>query len=303
MEAFDPMDTQLDARTVIVTESRPGEILASLHESAEAEREYLFAARDADPSDLVLVAWQGDVAIGYIATTDQRQDGLLIWEHLVVPAHRSNGLGERLLFEAVRRTLPGAIVEVDPLGELDVERVADYYQRLGFFHESSDGRIWGTATEIMQAVDPGQVEAEDRSSIQLLLSRKAPGVVTIEPAATVKSAISVLNEQRIGAIIVSSNGSRVEGIFSERDVLLGLDEQGQGFLERPVGDVTTTDVLTCTTSDTIVSAMESMTRLRVRHLPVTKTGHLVGIISVGDLVRFRLDALETDLAPEAQQGN
>lgn len=290
------MNAPFDARTAIVTESRPSDVLASLHESAEAEREYLFAARDADSSDLVLVAWHNDVAVGYIATTDQRQDGLLIWEHLVVPAHRANGLGQRLLLEAVRRTVPGAVVEVDPFGDLDSERVADYYQRLGFTHEAGDGRIWATAAEVVAAVDAMQADTEDRASIRLLLGRKQPGVVTIEPTTTVRDAISVLNEHRVGAVVVSTDGSRVEGILSERDVLLGLDNHGDGFLDRPVGDVTTTDVVTCTSSDSIMSAMDSMTRLRIRHLPVTTTGRLVGIISVGDLVSFRLDAVESNLA-------
>lgn len=292
------MNAPLDPLAVIVTESRPSDVLASLHESAEAEREYLFAARDADPSDLVLVAWHNETAVGYIATTDQRQDGLLIWEHLVVPAHRTRGLGQRLLLEAVRRTVPGAIVEVDPLGELDSERVVDYYQRLGFTHEASDGRIWATAAEVIATMNAAQAETEDQASIRLLLNRKAPGVVTIEPTATVREAISVLNHQQVGAVVVSSDGSRVEGILSERDVLLGLDVQGEGFLDSPVGDVTTTDVLTCTTSDSIMSAMNSMTKLRIRHLPVTRMGRLVGIISVGDLVSFRLDAVESNLAAE-----
>lgn len=296
------MNRPLDAQAVIVTESRPSDVLASLHESAEAEREYLFAARDADSSDLVLVAWHDDVAVGYIATTDQRQDGLLIWEHLVVPAHRTRGLGQRLLLEAVRRAVPTAIVEVDPLGELDSERVVDYYRRLGFSHDSSGGRIWATAAEVIAAIDAEQTSTEDRASIRLLLSRKAPGVVTIEPSATVRSAVSVLSQHRVGAVVVSSDGSRVEGILSERDVLLGIDAQGEGFLTQAVGEVTTTDVLTCTTSDSIMSAMEAMTRLRIRHLPVTKTGRLAGIISVGDLVSFRLNAVESGRALEPEPG-
>ena len=284
--------TPLDPRSVIVTESRPGDVLASLHESAEAEREYMFAARDADPADLVLVAWHDDVAVGYIATTDNRQDGLLIWEHLVVPAHRTQGLGERLLFEAVRRTVPGAIVEVDPLGELDAERLADYYQRLGFSHETSGGRIWGTAASVMRAIDARLPAPEDRAAIQLLLDRKPAGVVTIDPNATVRDAISLLNANRIGAVVVTSDGSRVEGIVSERDIMSGLGEADAAFLDQPISAATTTDVLTCTTSDPIVSAMDAMTRRRIRHLPITQTGRLVGIISVGDVVSFRLDAVE-----------
>ncbi len=284
---------RLDPQATIVTESRPSDVLASLHESAEPEREYLFAARDADPADLVLVAWQDDVAVGYIATTDQRHDGLLIWEHLVVPAHRGRGLGGRLLLEAVRRTVPGAVVEVDPLGELDRQRVIDYYRQLGFSYQAAAGRIWATAAGVMRALDARQPEAEGRSSVQMLLDRKSPGVITVEPGVTVRAAVSVLNAHHIGAVVVSSDGSRVEGILSERDVLRGIDDHSEGFLDMSIGEVTTTDVLTCTTSDSIRSAMDSMTRLRVRHLPVTQTGRLTGIISVGDLVSYRLDAVES----------
>ena len=282
----------LDPRTVIVTESRPSDVLASLHESAEADREYLFAARDADPSDLVLVAWHEDSAVGYIATTDNRQDGLLIWNHLVVPAYRTQGLGERLLFEAVRRTVPGAIVEVDPLGELDAQRLADYYSRLGFTHETSEGRIWGTAAGVMRAIDARLPAPEDRSPIQLLLDRKPAGVVTIAPDATIRDAVALLSENRVGALVVSSDGDRVEGIVSERDIVVGLGQHDAAFLDESVATASTIDVLTCTTSDPIVSAMDAMTRRRVRHLPVTKTGQLAGIISVGDVVSFRLDAVE-----------
>ncbi len=285
------MVTALDPRTTIVTESRPGDVLASLHESADPEREYLFAARDADPGDLVLVAWHEDAAVGYIATSDNGDDGLAIWEHLVVPAHRALGLGERLLLEAVRRTVPGSVVEIDPLGELDRQRVFDYYRRFGFTQDTTGDRIWATAAGVMRALDARIPGAEGRTSVQSLLERKAPGVVTIEPSVTVRSAVSTLNEHHIGAVVVSSDGSRVEGILSERDILRGLDGHQEGFLDLPVDEVTTTDVLTCTIDDSIASAMDAMTRLRVRHLPVTEAGRLVGIISVGDLVSYRLEAV------------
>lgn len=282
----------LEPAAVVVTESRPTEVLATLHESAAAEREYLFAARDADPADLILVAWHDGTAVGYIATTDQGHDGLLVWEHLVVPAHRNRGLGERLLLEAARRTAPGAVVEVDPLGELDTERVADYYHRLGFHREAPEGRIWATATDVIRALTRRGATSEHEVTVQHLLDRKAPGVVTVEPRTSIAEAIALLNAHHIGAVVVSSDGARIEGILSERDVLTGLDEVGPDFLSSPVADATTTDVLTCTTADSLVSAMESMTRLRIRHLPVTETGRLTGIISIGDLVSFRLDAVE-----------
>lgn len=122
-----------------ITESRPTEVLAALHDSAEAEREYLFAAREAEPDDLILVAWKGQDAVGYIATSDERDVGLLVWEHVVVPAHRGEGIGQRLLVEAARRTAPGAIVVIDPMAELDEDRIADYYRRLGFTNPSESG--------------------------------------------------------------------------------------------------------------------------------------------------------------------
>lgn len=277
---------------IVVTESRPSEVLARLHESAHGEREYLFAARDADAADLVLVAWEAGEAVGYIATTDQRENGLLIWEHLVVPSHRGRGLGERLLIESVRRALPGAIVEVDPLGELDVDRVADYYQRLGFTREASNGRIWATAWDIIRSNALELVESELSDPVRNLLEGKAPGVVTVSPDSLIREAIHALNVHRIGAVVVSSDGSRVEGILSERDIMIGLDTLGADFLDQSVGAHTTSDVLTCTTTHSIASAMRSMTELRVRHLPVTETGRLVGIVSVGDLVNYRLSKVD-----------
>jgi CBS domain-containing protein len=102
----------------------------------------------------------------------------------------------------------------------------------------------------------------------------------------------LLNRHRIGALVVSTDGRRVEGVLSERDILVGLDRDGAGFLDRSIGQVVTADVLTCTADDPISVAMASMTRLRVRHLPVTETGQLAGIISLGDLVSFRLARLE-----------
>jgi CBS domain-containing protein/GNAT superfamily N-acetyltransferase len=283
---------------VLITESRPTDILAALHESASGEREYLFAARDAEPEDLVLVAWEGDAAtgmtaIGYIAATDHREDGLAIWEHLVVPSHRTRGLGRRLLGELARRALPGAIVTVDPLGEYDQERISDYYGALGFTHEEADGRIWATVTDLIRATPDGRPAGTERSlPVRTLLERKGSSVVSVDPEATVTEAIDLLNRYRIGALVVSRDGKRVEGILSERDILTGLGHHGAGFLERTVRQATTSDVVTCVAGDTIATAMEAMTRRRVRHLPITETGQLAGIISLGDLVSFRLERVD-----------
>jgi CBS domain-containing protein len=92
-------------------------------------------------------------------------------------------------------------------------------------------------------------------------------------------------------LVASSDGSRVEGILSERDVLVGIDTQGPEFLNRPVNECVTADVITATVGDLISDVMATMSTRRIRHLPVTNTGRLVGIISVGDLLLFRLNQL------------
>ena len=279
---------QMDA--VTFTESRPGEVLEHLHESAHAEREYLFAAHDAGGEDLILVAWYAGRAVGYLAATDRRPDELLIWEHVVVPEFRQQGIGRRLLLEAAKRTTPQARVFVDPMGQLDLERVADYYVGLGFDPIPGEGGISATAANIVEAVGE---QREDSTPISVVLGNKMPGVVTIKPEATMREALSMMNAMEIGAIVASSDGSRIEGILSERDFLAGIDVDGPGFLDRTVADCTTTDVVTATTTDLISEVMNTMTTNRIRHLPVTENGQLAGIVSVGDMVLFRLRELDT----------
>jgi CBS domain-containing protein/GNAT superfamily N-acetyltransferase len=282
---------------ITITESRPSDVLAALHESAEAEREYLFAAREAQPDDLILVAWKGTDAVAYIATSDERDQGLLVWEHVVVPAHRREGIGQRLLVEAARRTLPGSIIVIDPMAELDGDRIADYYSRLGFTRPA-DGGLWATATDVIRAARRRQgAQGETATPISVILQGKAPGVVTVDPQAAVRDAVATMNQHQIGAVVVSSDGSRVEGILSERDVLTGLDRLGGDLLERPVAGVCTTDVVTATVSDSVAGVMELMTNRRIRHLPVTSTGRLTGIVSIGDLVLHRLYSIEPPTPP------
>lgn len=279
--------------TVITfTESRPTDILASLHQSAASEREYLFASHDASDQDLILVAWYQDRAIGYIATTDQRDEGLLIWEHVVVPEFRGQGIGKRLLLEAAKRTSPTNEIVIDPMGELAIDRIVDYYANLGFPSAPTHGQIAARADVVVDALSE---QREDSTTLASVLSRKAPGIVTIAPGAPITEALSMMNEMRIGAVVASSDGSRVEGILSERDILVGIDRHGAAFLDRTVRECTTADVVTVTSTDLISDAMALMTSRRIRHLPVTETGRLVGIISVGDLLLFRLQELDTGL--------
>ena len=287
-------------REIVVTESRPSDMLAALHASGNADREYLFAYRDVQPDDLVLVAWMDGHAVGYLVATDNREKGLEVWEHLVLPQFRHRGVGHRLMAEVARRAVPEAIMQIDPTGELDLERVGDYYGAIGFTHDSAQG-LWATVAEIAEATaDPSSRAdgTEGRIPIKTVLRAKTPGVVTAAPATTVRQAIDLLNEHRIGALIVSSDGSRIEGILSERDVLLGLGRDGADFLDRSLDDVTTHDVVTCTAADPVARVMELMTQLRIRHVPVTETGRLAGIISIGDLLHHRLGELT---AMSAQQ--
>ena len=278
---------------ITITESRPSEVLAALHASAEAEREYLFAAREAQPDDLILVAWRDDDAVGYIATSDERDEGLLVWEHVVVPDHRGQGVGQRLLVEAARRALPGAVIVIDPMAELDMERIADYYSRLGFTRPS-EGGLWATANDVIRATRRRQgAQGETATPVSVIVNSKAPGVVTVQPGDPIRHAVSLMSAQGVGAVVVSSDGGRVEGILSERDVLTGLDRLGPDVLDQPVSAVCTTDVVTATVHDSVADVMELMTNRRIRHLPVTSTGQLFGIVSVGDLVLHRLYAIDT----------
>jgi CBS domain-containing protein len=280
---------------IIITESRPSDLLAALHDAATPEMEFVFANRNAEPSDLVLVAWLGTEAAGYVAATDHGDGEVEVWEHAVAPAHRQRGVGRTLLYELARRVEPGAIVRVDPAQQLDLERIADYYARCGFTHEAAKQALWGTATEVLRAT--GRQLAGNRGvPVKILLGEKAAGtgVVTIKPAAAVEELVTLLNHHRIGAVPVSSDGARIEGIVSERDILRGLGQHGAGVLGRPVSEIMTQDVVTCTAGDGIELLMSLMTRLRIRHIPITDAGRLVGLVSIGDIVRHRLEQLELE---------
>ncbi len=125
----------------------------------------------------------------------------------------------------------------------------------------------------------------------ILTAKPSPQVVTIGPDAQVRDLVALLGEHNIGALIVSSDGSAVDGIVSERDVVrrLGTDT---AVLDLPVREIMTVDVRTCTGDDDVTDLMRTMTELRVRHLPVVADGSLTGIISIGDVVKHRIGELE-----------
>lgn len=131
-------------------------------------------------------------------------------------------------------------------------------------------------------------------TVKAVLSRKGNNVTTIEPTASVAEAIKILREQRIGALVITGPDQRVVGILSERDVVRALAEHGAAALERSVAEMMTRKVVTCMESDTLPDLMERMTAGKFRHVPVVEQGKLAGIISIGDVVKWRVEEMERD---------
>ena len=125
---------------------------------------------------------------------------------------------------------------------------------------------------------------------------KRDNVVTIEPNADLAAAVKLLAEQRIGAVVILGADHRIIGILSERDIVRALAEHGPTALNEPVGQVMTRDVKTCSEGDTIESLMDRMTTGKFRHMPVVEQGKLVGIVSIGDVVKNRVEEIEREAA-------
>ena len=132
--------------------------------------------------------------------------------------------------------------------------------------------------------------------IRQLLRRKGSDVATVEANASVRTALALLAEHRVGALVVSADGRSVDGIVSERDVVRALHERGAGLLADPVSTVMTAQVHTCVPDAGVEELARTMTEHRVRHVPVVEHGALVGIVSIGDVVKARLDQLEEERA-------
>jgi CBS domain-containing protein len=129
-------------------------------------------------------------------------------------------------------------------------------------------------------------------TVKAILSHKGGDVFTIDPTVTLSVAVKTLAEHRIGALVVTSPDKQVAGILSERDIVRALAQRGPGALEDAVGQVMTRKVVTCTESDTVAELMERMTAGKFRHLPVVESGRLVGLVSIGDVVKHRLGEME-----------
>ncbi len=129
--------------------------------------------------------------------------------------------------------------------------------------------------------------------VDQILDAKGRAVTTVAPDASVADAVAALAEHNVGALVVSTDGATVEGILSERDIVRGL-AAGPDVLQRRVQDLMATDVSTCHGRTDIEELMGTMTAGRFRHLPVVADGCLCGIVSIGDVVKARIDELATE---------
>ncbi len=130
--------------------------------------------------------------------------------------------------------------------------------------------------------------------VESILEKKGRHVETIAPDANVLFAVHKLTAENIGALVVSSDGMRVEGVLSERDVVRGLARRGAELLDAPVASVMARGVPACAPDDLLSAVMSQMTRTRNRHLPVVVQGRLCGIVSIGDVVKHRLEEIELE---------
>lgn len=126
-----------------------------------------------------------------------------------------------------------------------------------------------------------------------VIRRKGSDVLSIAPDASVGELVQLLHEKNVGAL-VCLEGERLAGIVSERDVMHGLAEQGADLMSQPVSSIMTVNVETCAMGDKLEDLATKMTDLRIRHLPVVEDGALKGIVSIGDVVRQRLEDLQAE---------
>ena len=130
---------------------------------------------------------------------------------------------------------------------------------------------------------------------RLIASRDPVEIVTCPAGATVRQAVQLLSEKRIGALPVLQGG-QLAGIFSERDLVRLISSYGPEALDRTLDEVMTKSPVTCESNTAVMGALSQMTQKRIRHLPVVDGGRLVGFVSIGDLVKYRIDRIEAEAA-------
>ncbi|WP_424926609.1 CBS domain-containing protein [Amaricoccus tamworthensis] len=128
----------------------------------------------------------------------------------------------------------------------------------------------------------------------IIQSKKITDIISVKPTDTVMSAAQVLSRHRIGAVVVSSDGKTVDGILSERDIVKNIGSGGVDCMDKNVSELMTSQVIQCSPDDTALSAMETMSNGRFRHMPVTEDGVMVGLISIGDVVNARISEMQEE---------
>ena len=131
-------------------------------------------------------------------------------------------------------------------------------------------------------------------TVRAILDTKGHQVESVQPGAKLSAAVKVLGEKKIGAVLVLNVAERIEGILSERDIVRVLAERGAAVLDEPISNVMTRKVVSCRQSDTVAAIMEMMTLGKFRHLPVVEDGKVVGLISIGDIVKWRVQEYERE---------
>jgi FOG: CBS domain len=131
-------------------------------------------------------------------------------------------------------------------------------------------------------------------NVKTILAAKGGDIVCIEPTADLAAAVKLLTTHRIGAVVIRGAGGRLGGILSERDIVSAISEHGAAALTLPVSQVMTRNVATCGEDDSIASIMERMTAGKFRHMPVVAKGELIGLVSIGDVVKQRVGEIEQE---------
>lgn len=131
-------------------------------------------------------------------------------------------------------------------------------------------------------------------NVKAILAAKGGDIFSIEPTADLAAAAKLLSTHRIGAIIIRGAGGRLAGILSERDIVRAVSEHGVDALSVSVGQMMTRNVMTCGENDSLAELMERMTSGKFRHMPVLRDGQLIGVISIGDVVKQRVEEIEHD---------
>ncbi len=130
--------------------------------------------------------------------------------------------------------------------------------------------------------------------VDTILQSKGGAVFTVAAGAPISEAVAELNRHRIGAVVVLADNGAVAGILSERDIVRHLGDDPTALLRRPVSDIMTTRVITCARMTAVADLMEQMTRHRIRHIPIVEDGELVGIVSIGDVVKRKIEETEQE---------